>query len=325
MSNLPVRLDQITEELAASQFDLELATTNYKQILTKAHGFKCTKENVKEGNELLQSLRNVRGQLEKAKKEKKAPITAAGKAIEGGYRKIDGPLAECETMIQQQVVNVNNALEKERQDAIKENARIIRIKDSIPIFVNETAKQIIQATSDNELVRLQKLIGSEKSRSTFYQEFLDEFKTACDGLTPLINQRKDYLRQEAASKAELAKATADGDAFKQVEIREKMETLNAELGENVIKIQEKAFAAASSIETVVGEPLVETIKPYRTQWKWRVDNINLLAKKLPGCVKLVVDETAVDVIFAEKKVAGEFKGEGEIEFNGIIFYLHKFI
>ena len=63
-------------------------------------------------------------------------------------------------------------------------------------------------------------------------------------------------------------------------------------------------------------PEVVDIAPKgRSNWKWRVDDIKLLQKKMPHLVKLVPDDEAIDLLLKTKRQDGSLDSVEEENFH----------
>ena len=105
-------------------------------------------------------------------------------------------------------------------------------------FINNCTQFIATATTDKQITAIQKRIGSEKSREGFYSEFLDEFKSKCAVLDPLIKERKEYIKKMDELSAAALKAAEEKDPEAAADIKEQQEQLENDMEENILRLQE---------------------------------------------------------------------------------------
>jgi len=319
-NNLPSRPEQITKELAKSIFNLELAADGYQKFLQDAENIIFTPENLRSEHTALKRLREIRKKLDESREAKKKPLTAAGKAIQEAYNELDAPIKDILERKEAEFRKVNEQVKREQDEIDRQNRKTAEIKLTLQSFINTTTISITNAITDAEIVRIQKAIGTEKSRDGYYGSYIDELKTACDSLNPLINERKAAIRRKTELEKEIQSTT---DQFKAVELMEEKDLLENEMNENAIKIKEKAFQQAASFETPVIESVAEVIPPRRQTWKWRVDDLQATFKKMPELVELVVNKEAIQSLIDSKKADKSLVGLEEFKLPGITLYLEK--
>lgn len=314
-ANLPEDAKKITVPVVKSVFNLELAAKNYQKLLQQAEGIVFTKENLNEDYSCLKELRGMVTFLKDSKEAKKRPHLDANSNIEDAYKEVLAPIKEILDRKLEEFKKVNDNVKAENAKIEQEKQRQAEIQQKITAFINETTASITNALTDAEIVSIQKAIGSEKSRSTYYAEYLSDLKTACDNLTPLVNERKEVIRKADKLKGDLESE----DIIKATKAKQELEDLEIEMQENTIRIQEKAFEQAANIPVVIGESTTDAIKG-RTNWKWEVVDIDLLHKKMKHLTEIVPDKDAINDLLKTKKADGSLKGKTEDLFFGIRFY-----
>ena len=166
------------------------------------------------------------------------------------------------------------------------------------------------------------MIGLEKTKKTVYQEFLPDLITQCDALRPQIKVQKENVRELMRTQAEEKVALETGDMVAASELRSKKEYYEQVIHETGLQIHETAFTAASAVEVIVPE-IVDQAPKGRSNWKWKVEDIKLLAKKMPHLVELVPNEEAIDLMLKTKKADGSLAGKDEETVFGLTFYNDK--
>lgn len=322
-NNLPSKPEQITKELAKSIFNLELAAEGYQKFLQDAENITFTPDNLRNEHTALKKLREIRKRLDESREAKKKPLTVAGKAIQDAFNELDKPIKDVLDRKEAEFRKVNEQVKAE-QDAIEmQNKKNAEIKQTLQSFINTTTISITNALSDAEIVRIQKAIGTEKSRTGYYGSSIDELRASCDSLNPLINERKESIRHKNELEKAIEAARNGGNQFKAVELMEEKELLEAGMNENAIRIKEKAFQQAVSFETPIVESVAEVVPPRRQTWKWRVDDLQATLKKMPELVEIVPNKANIQALIDEKKADKSLNGLEEFKLPGITLYLEK--
>ena len=268
-------------------------------------------------------ISEIRKKLDESRENKKKPYTAAGKIIQEAFNEVDAPIKDILDRKTAEFQKVNSEVQAEQAKIDAENKKTAEIKHSIQSFVNTTTIAITNAETDTEIVRIQKAIGSEKSRTAYYGSFIDELKTSCDNLNPLINQMKESIRKKADIERQQQAAELANDQVKLVELMEAKELLDEKMNEEAVRIKEKAFEQAVSIETPVIESLSEVVAPRRKTWKWKVDDLQMLYKKMPHLVELTPNKVKIQELIDTKKAEGSLKGIEELNIFGLTLYIEK--
>ncbi len=316
--------EKVTKELAKASFSVELIRDNYEKLLQDAENITFTKENIKEDHAVFKTIRSVMKKLVDSKDVKKEPYKKAGQAIQEAFNELYKPLEDVLNRKITEFTKVNNEIKAENDRLEKEKLQQEQVQATINTFINQTTTLIANAKDDTKIVSIQKAIGSEKARSGYYGVHLDTLKSACDNLTPLINERKEHIRELSKMKEQQAKALQDGDIQKATDLMEEIEFKDIQLSENVIRIQEKAFEQVlNTAEVVVAEPTAEVVAPRRSSWKWRIDDMQSLAKKLPHLVEITPIKQKIDELLATKKAEGALKDIEELKISGLTLYLEK--
>lgn len=303
--------------LIKASFNLETAKKNYQRLLQDLAATKVTKDNVNEdlteaGREVLKSIVIMKDEASKEPLQWHADIMSA-------FRELHDPLKTELDRIAQEKKVISVELQKERAQQLAEKTRINNAKQAIIDFTNKLANLISIAKTDTDIVSIEKMIGSEGRKSTVYFEFLPDLIQKCEALKPDIKAQKETIRELQRIEAEKKEAEATGNIIALTELKEREESVTELLQDRAIRIHEQAFDQASTVDIIVPE-IAENIPKGRTNWKWRVDDIKLLAKKMPHLVKLVPNDEAIDLLLSTKKKDGSLTDKLEENWNGITFY-----
>lgn len=306
--------------LIKAGFDLEASKRNYQMLLQNLSAIKVTKENVnddltKDGREVLKAL------TEKKEEESKAPLQWH-RDIMAAYKSLNEPLeGEIKRILYEKKI-VSNQINADAAVQLAEQQRIANAKTAIVTFVNKVANLIKDAKTDLDIVGIEKMIGSEKTKTSLYQEFKEDLILQCDGLRPQIKDQKENIRELQRINEQEKLALETGDVIALTNLKEQKEYVEQVIMETGIRIHEKAYEQAVTIDIVAPE-VMDTAPKGRTNWKWRVDDIKLLQKKMPHLVKLVPDEDAINQLLATKRLEGSLKDKVEEKFFGITFFNDK--
>jgi hypothetical protein len=320
-TQLPSNPAQVTKALAKASFSMEAARLNYQVVLQSIEDIQWTRENIDQ--DLLAPAKEVAAKLTEKKDKDKRPFIDAGKVIQTEYNDLFNPINDAISRKANERKKLADDLQKEADNAARENERISGINSAIVSFISNMSNEITLAQTDKQIASLEMRIGSEMNRKNIYNEFLPTLKEQCDSLKPLIKKQKEYVRTLAELEKQQGAAIATGNEEKAVELQEKAEALKEVVEENKLRIQEEAYKQAGNTGIVVGEPTVMAPKATRTTWKWRVDNVKELYKKQPDLVDLIPNKEKIDEILRQKREDGSLDGKREETINGIVFYEDK--
>lgn len=330
-NNLPtlrgVAPEKITKQQIVALFNTETIRWNYNKMLQGLQGMSVTKENLKsEYIEFKEADKFLKG-ITEWRKAQAAPFNLVDALFLEVSKEISEPISVELQRLKVQVKAASDANAAEIAQARKEQERKDTIVKSIGTFINNCTTYIVTATTDDQIVLVQKRIGSEKSKKTFYAEYWQELADKCNSLDTLINQQKEKIRELKKLNEDFEQALKNNDDSKAAEIKDGIELANMELVENSIRLQEKAFDESLSISTVeIGQPDLNVVKGKSNRWRWRVDDLELLRKKSPEFTKIVVNEEKIDAFMKEQREAGLFKTEEtEIQVKGVTFYKEKYL
>lgn len=330
-NNLPTHLrnvapDKITKQQIIALFNTETIRWNYNKMLQGLKGMEITKDNLKESYPEFKEADKFIKSITEWRKAQAKPFNDVDALFLEVSKEIIEPISEALTLLKTQVKIASEANAAEIAQAKKEQARVDLISSTMGQFINKVTADITLATTDDEIVLIQKLIGSEKSKKTFYAEFLHELVAKCDALTPTINEQKNRIRELNKFNEQFVQALKQNDSVKASELKDKIEETNAVLVENSIRLQERAFEQSLTItQTEVGQPEVNVAKGKTTRWRWKVEDVELLHKKYPQFTKIVTNDDEIEIFMRDQRELGTFKTDlTEIMIKGITFYKEKY-
>lgn len=317
----------VTKDTIVALFNTAKIRMNYVKILDGINNLEVTETTLKETYEEFKASDKFEKELEKWRKEQAAAYAGVAQMFLDVQKEVLKPILEATQAKKAQVKTVSAAnaekIAKARAEQDKNNA----ISNSIVQFINQITFQISTAVTDDDIVTIQKRIGSEKARTGYYEgSFIDELREKCDSLAPIINEQKQKIRKIEDLNKQMSQSIAEGNEQAASEIREGIELEQMLLEENAIRLQEKAFEEVVTMQQVqVGQPEINVTKQRTSRWKWRVDDLQLLAKKLPSLIKLVPDEEAIERLMAEQRPNWIADKKESVPMTGITFYKEKYL
>lgn len=328
-NNLPVKLnfapEQLTPQLVKAFFNKEVSRKDYQEVLKMLDNIKPTTENLKEVDGIMKQVAVVIKKLKQFAKDIASPYDKAHSTVLAGMTELLSAILEKVALIEAEKKAKNDELIANQTKANAEKARIEGIKNSITTFINNCTQFIGVATTNPQIVNIQKRVGTEKSKKGYYAEFYDELVSKCDALNDLINERKDHIRKSDQLSAAASDALKNNDAEAAAEIKEQQEQLESDMEENILRLQEEAFNQISNeIPTIVAEPVGESLKG-RNYWRWEPIDLQKTLKKRPEFVILEPNRENIEVYMAENREQWKKDGKYEVLIDGIKFFIKKFL
>ncbi len=321
LRNIPP--DKITKTQIVSLFNTETIRWEYNKMLQGLKGIRITKENLKEDYPEFKAADKFVKSLDAWRKSEANPFNKVDALFLEVYKEIVEPILAELTLLKAQVKTAREANAAEIAQAKREQARKDLIVKTLGDFINNCTTYIVTATTDDQIILVEKRIGSEKSKKSFYAEYYQELVDKCEALKATITNQKKEIQKLQRLKAAFEEALKRNDDSTASNIKEQIEVTNNDLVENSIRLQEKAFEQSINIsQDQVGQPELNVTKGKTSRWKWKVDDIEILRKKAPQFTKLVTNDEAIEVYMKEQRELGLFKTEvEEIKVaNGITFY-----
>ena len=317
---MPSKPLPITKQSIQAKASSELTRLNYQNLLKELVAIKVEPDNLVDSQDKSKAAKKVEKAIEDLRVQEKKYWDEGAKVVQESFMEFLTPLRNEIARVNADVAKVNATQLAEKKRIEDENARILSVRAAIQGFVNKMILAISDARTDNEIVVIQKLVGTEKSRKGYYGDLMSELVAACEVLNPKINERKEDIRKMVSLQQKSEEAIKSGDIQTATEIKEQAELLDSKMEEDVLRLQDAAFEATASIEVVLTESTVQTVKGRRL-WKWRVEDIQKLAKKNPELVKLEPNSEAIEALLSEKRKDGSLDEIDRLEMNGLTFYI----
>lgn len=319
--NLSIQSPQLSQEIITAQFRKELMAYQYQQLLDELGAITVTSDTIESTQKKIKEARSLKKKIEDVKSTLKKPYWDICTKFDTAFNDLKTPLDNLINDKEKEVNNLSKKIAEENQKKERERLRIEGIKKSIEEFVFEQTKNIASATTDVELVAIEKLIGSHKANKSRYEELLPSLVEKCEELTPLIKKQKEHIRELAEIERKKNEALQKGDDREAMELEEKKEAVQSSIEETKIIIQETAIEGAlSSNEVIEVKEVLITPKPRRTTWEMEIVD----EKKAFNCGMLVC-EINKEKAKAQLEVVKQTlpKDQEEMTINGIRYYQNK--
>jgi hypothetical protein len=317
LTSVPAISPKVVETQIVSA--LNRAGIKYQQLLQSAENISFTRETINQDYAPLKQLREAITAIEKEHKAGKKPYKEAGDTWDAAKKSLTAPLTEILDRKTAEYTLLVNEIRLENERLQKEKLRIEGIHHTMNNVLLDFSQKISSATTDKQLLEIEKLINLECTRQNKYAELLDDFKTRAEPIRGLIKAQKQVVRVAEETRAKAEQAMQKGDDETYIALTEKQELLGLEMQENVQSVLETSLNQVLDAEPSVVVPEADTpiIKARRKLWKWRVDSIETLYRKRPDLVDLVPNKERIDAILNELKQDKKFMGS---TVNGIEFY-----
>ena len=302
----------------------EIAKNNIQQLIDAGKKIKIEKETISINYDDLKKVRAAHEMLKDRMDEENQPDKDRIKARKEGYeyylKQLEAILEAAEPIL----IKYNYEIKKQETAIIGEIMAKNQIKARHIEFVNDTTKMIALAESSKDLARVQSLIGTEKSRTSFYGDYFPIISDVCDTLIGLIAERKRIIKENDQLKKDFERWKAAGDTTKAIQIKEQIDGNVRFIEQNIEDIAQKAYKQVSDVALINTEFVSASISPRLHRWSWRVDNIDKLYQKRPDLVVKEPNTKAINA-FMKEQVAGEELDELEDNlFDGLVLYKKPF-
>lgn len=320
--NLSIQSPQLSQEIITAQFRKELAVHKYQEALDALSSFEVTEDTLTQAQEKVKNARKFSKTIEEIKSKGKAPALQECKWWDNAFNSLHSPLTTVISDVEKKINDVAKKVAEENQRKERERLRIEGIKKSIEEFVFEQTRNIASATTDVELVAIEKLIGSHKANKSRYEELLPSLVEKCEELTPLIKKQKEHIRELVEIERKKNEALQKGDDREAMELEEKKESVQSSIEETKIIIQETAIESAlSSTDVIEVKEVLVTPKPRRTKWEMEiVDEKKAFNSGMLVC-EINKEKAKAQLLEVVKQTLS--KDQEEMTINGIRYYQNK--
>jgi hypothetical protein len=312
------QLPALTPEITKGKMELTLkkAEFSFQALQNEITKIPKNEDGYEAMAEILKGIDKVEKLIAKAHEEGKAAAWAECKAWDKGNNDLIAITTNLKGQLKPIYDKLSLDFQNKAREQEKEKQRVLGIKTEMTNGILLFTTQINNCKTRQELVNIQRSINLSRT-SKAMAEFLPEWVQKLDGLNTAINEAKQ--RVERLEKLAELEATATEEEKDEISIQK--EHIEAEIEEKQILLSEQSLNAATAPdEVLVADVVLPTVKAKRTTIKAEVLDINLLQKKLPHLVKLVVDEEKLSEYVKTKKAEGALNDVEEINVFGLRIY-----
>lgn len=316
MENQIIIFDQSQIE---KEIRLAAIAAKYQDILNNVAEIEFTRENVSQ--DLLAPARNVLAALKAKKDEIKRPHLDANTKAEEIFKQLSAPLEQLLKEKLFQKTQIAEQIQRENAEIEAEKRRIEEVTKYINNFFTESINWLLKnGRTSKDIVTLERRIGVELSRKTYYGGLYYTFVEKCDKIREIIAERKDFIRKSEELDRKLAETAANEE--KKAKILEEKEDLSIFLLTNKTELQENAVITSADFGLTLGETENIDISA-RRQWTYEITDIHDLYRRYPNLVKLEPDTAAIRAFSNQIRREEKNKGKEEIRLTGIRLYQEK--
>jgi len=314
----------LTKEMVIANLLPEIAKNNIQQLIDAGKKIQISKETISIDYDNLRKIKFAYEMLKKRMDDENQPEKDRIKARKEGYdyylKQLEDILEPAEPIL----TKLNYEIKKEEAIIIGEIVIKNKIKARHIEFVNETTKMIALAESNKDLAKVQSLIGTEKSRTSFYGDYFPIISEVCDTLIALIAERKRIIKENDNLKKQYEMWRAAGDTTKAIQLKEQIEGNERFIDQNIEYISQKAYKQVSDVALTDTEFISASINPRLHRWSWRVDDIEKLFHKRPEFVVKEPNVKAINAFMKEQVAAEELNDLEDNLFDGLVLYKKPF-
>lgn len=315
----------VSKAVVKGQFNLELTKQfeNYQNLLADASAVVFTRDNMDSAGGVLKTVRSVIAAIDKIRERVKKPYLDAGKNIDEAAKELMAPLKAVLEDKANQYRKLADDINAEKESARKENERVSGIRQAINEFILQASQAIAGARTAEEIVAVEKLIGSHKVNKSRYEEFLPELAQRTNELVPLIREQKKAIRELEELENKKKEAEKRGDDQTIIDIMEKQQLVEGRIEEGKVVVQETAVTQAVENVTVPEIVVPKGVSARRTTWKAELVDAKEAFKKCPELLDVTLNSGKVSDSIKTLKGAGVFSGKTEVIISGIRYFEEK--
>ena len=306
-------------EVVKSKILMAITPATYQAVMQGIENITFTKETINQDYAPLKAARALLAEIEKVRKERTAPLVEQKRIEDLAAKNVSAPLQEILDRKVAEYTKLANEIKADRDREEKEKQRVTDLRGLIASFVLTYSQKIASATTDRELVDIERLINLETSRKERYAELLPDMKAACEPIRGLLSAQKERVREMVALESEATHAAENDDDEKAIELLEKKDDIVAQIELNRTLVQESAIETANAggrFEVL----LPDAPKAKRTSWDVELVDSAKALKEVPELVSVELDTVASKAFFKAKRILNEIPKDKEVTLHGIRYY-----
>lgn len=298
-----------TQEIVKANIQLELTKSGliYQFVLQGLENIKFTRDNIDK-----MRLKLAPGEkLVKQLNDRVNPYKEAWQNDNAAKKSLLDPVQDALTRKKNELAKIAKEIADENAKIEAEKQRIANEEKAANDFFIRMSQEVSAATTDFEIVRIEKLIGSHSAKPMYKQK--------AETLKPIIAKQKEHIRHLEAIKEAEKKAEQSGDDEKIMQLREQQEQITAKIAEGNETVQFTAIKGAESNVVVPEVVAPQTVKAKRSTWTWELIDIEQ-AKKKADWTKTVTNDAVIDEHLKSIKDSAESE---DFVVSGIRFFVRK--
>lgn len=314
---------QLFPAVIKSKLSLDMTKThgNYQQLVKQMLEMEVTDSNFEEAQLLLKKLITFLAYVDDHRTTEKKPYLEAGRMVDAAHKEFATPLEAAKSKLQEKVNVVGRKKEEEAKKAREEQERITNLQAQINQFILDASIKIAAATTNEQLIQIERLINLEKANKSRYQDHLPLLIERCNDLNDKIKDQKQVVKELERVEEEKKKAMQAGDDKKMQELLQQQEILDNKMQENTVLVQETASKGV--IATEILAPEVDMPNTRRKSWKFEIFDQKEALKKRPELFDVELNFKRTSEVLKTLKDSGVLTGKTEYVLNGIRFFEEK--
>lgn len=317
---LPTNLNPAVVKAKIS-LDLTRKHGNYMQVVNQISTLEVTDENFESSQELIKKITSYLGDVEDHRTAEGKPYLETKRVIDAEHKAFAAPLEAAKQSLQAKLNIVGRRKEEEAKKAKEEQQRVEALKSTINNFILDNSLKIAAATTNEQLLSIERLINLEKANKAKYQDHLPLLIERSNELTSKLKEQKDLLKKTEKLEADAQKALDAGEDEKAQELLSQKEVLSLKIEENTILVQETAAKSITVTEVVA--PEVDMPNTRRKSWKFEITDMKEAIKKAPNLLDVSLNFKKTTEVLKTLKETGVLNGKSEYMLNGIRYYEEK--
>lgn len=311
----------ITQEKVLGMMSIALTKQqlSVQKLQDEADKLEFTEENIPVISAFLAKLNSIDKVTEETHKEIKAPYLEAGRTCDAAKNSNIAITSSIRTPVQSKFTTLCADVDRKKKEAALEEQRKANIKQGIENNVIEFSAKIAACTTNEELLAIERIINLEKSmqRQSKYGEFHGDAIAKYDTvLKPILKDQKEKIQHKEELEKKIKAAEEKNDVIKLDELQAKKESVDDEILQNAIKIQENAINNASFEIVPQAEEVFADTKSRRS-YTIEISDEKEALKKAKDLLDISINTSAANAVLKTLKDSGVFKDKAEIVINGI--------
>jgi hypothetical protein len=199
------------------------ALTNYSGVLSQLQTFQVTDSNITEADGLRKKGDTALKQLVDLYKSDIAQVVDTKAQKDLAWSEVINPFQEAQSGLKDKIKAKRNTVAKEVEVRSAEYAKDDQTKAKFFSFINEKSTELSATTTVDEIVLIEKRLGSEKSKKSQYSGLFEGVDAVISIMRPYMSARKEHVL--LLEEAEIGGFEDDGPVVTEIKCNMKAEML----------------------------------------------------------------------------------------------------